>query len=379
MSSLVQLLDDHAPNEPCAAYNNDSHPTLLNPSTLSQKQIRVHPSRQEVRKPRKFRNVWAFGCVFYEMLTGHRVFEGETIGEILGGIFKTEPDWHRLPTETPEGIRRLLRRCLQKDQNLRFRDIRDARLEIDDVQSGLHLDRDVVRRIPRLRKRLAWISAVAVSVLIAAVAIRAVLPTVAIAPEVRLEITTPPTGNPWIAVSADGLKIVFSARVAGPSQLWLRKLDSEVARPLPGTERAYNPFWSPDSRSIGFFADTKLKRMDIDGGSVQTLASAPLGLGGAWNRDGTILFSGTSGSPIFRIPSGGGEPAAVTRFEPQPRVRASPSRTRSRKRAIDKQRALLIHSAYFRSAGCVAMIWPAANRVSLFPATPSASRQSLFR
>jgi len=147
---------------------------------------------------------------------------------------------------------------------------------------------------------------------------------VAIAPEVRLEITTPPTVNSTMAISPDGLKIVFAVKSAGQSQLWLRKLDSEVARPLPGTERAYNPFWSPDSRSIGFFADTKLKRMDIDGGSVQALAAAPLGLGGAWNRDGTILFSGTSGSPIFRLPSGGGEPAAVTRFEPQQRIQSSP-------------------------------------------------------
>jgi Tol biopolymer transport system component len=113
----------------------------------------------------------------------------------------------------------------------------------------------------------------------------------------------------------DGLKIIFAAGPAGQFQLWLRKLDSVVAEPLPGTERAFDPFWSPDSRSIGFFVDAKLKRMDIDGGSVQTLASAPAGAGGDWNRDGTILFSSNPGRPILRISPRGGEPAAVTRFE----------------------------------------------------------------
>ena len=96
----------------------------------------MSPEQANGREADRTSDVWAFGCVLYEMLTGRRAFEGETVGEILAGILKTEPDWHRLPAETPDGIRRLLRRCLQKDQKRRFRDIRDARLEIDDVQSG---------------------------------------------------------------------------------------------------------------------------------------------------------------------------------------------------------------------------------------------------
>ena len=182
------------------------------------------------------------------------------------------------------------------------------------------------RRRQDLDERLAWASALAlVALMAAAIGVWALRP-VPTAPEARLEINTPPTRDPSLAISPDGLKIVFAARSAGQSQLWLRSLDSPLARPLAGTERASSPFWSPDSRSIGFFADTKLKRMDIDGGSVQTLASVtPAPLGGAWNSDGTIVFADNPGGPIFRISAEGGEPAAATRIEsPQQRSHSFP-------------------------------------------------------
>jgi Tol biopolymer transport system component len=149
--------------------------------------------------------------------------------------------------------------------------------------------------------------------LIAAMAMAQALRPVPTAPEMRLEVTTPPTGQPWsLAISPDGQKMAFEGTSVGGSQLWLRRLDSVSARPLAGTERASLPFWSPDSRSVGFFADGQLKRIDIDGGSVQTLANANLGFGGAWNKDGVILFSPAPSNPIFRIPATGGKPAAVT-------------------------------------------------------------------
>ena len=122
------------------------------------------------------------------------------------------------------------------------------------------------------------------------------------------------------------MKVVFAAKSEGQSRLWLRSLDSPVARPLPGTERGLAPFWSPDSRSIGFFADTRLKRIDIDGGSVRTLTSGiPVALGASWNGDGTILFGNNPGGPIFRISAAGGEPVAATRVEaPRQRGQSSP-------------------------------------------------------
>ena len=135
-------------------------------------------------------------------------------------------------------------------------------------------------------------------------------------PEMRVEVTTPPTTDPTsIAISPDGSSVVFVAISEGRSRLWLRSLDSTAIRPLTGTEGGTRPFWSPDSRSVGFFADGKLKRVDAAGGAAQTLANASGGRGGAWSGD-EILFSPNPGSPILKVSASGGEPVAVTRLQP---------------------------------------------------------------
>ena len=133
--------------------------------------------------------------------------------------------------------------------------------------------------------------------------------------ELRLEITTPPTTDQVsLALSPDGQKLVFVADSEGQPRLWLRSLETGSARPLAGTDGAAYPFWSPDSRSIGFFAEGKLKRLDIAGGAPLTLADAQIGRGGTWNRDGVILFAPSTFTPIFRVSDRGGEPVAVTRL-----------------------------------------------------------------
>src|SRR5205823_2606703 len=138
------------------------------------------------------------------------------------------------------------------------------------------------------------------------------------APETRVEIVTPATADPTsFALSPDGRQIVFVASGDGPSRLWLRPLDSTTARPLAGTEGAAIPFWSSDNRSVGFFADAKLKRVDVAGGPPQTLATAPGFRGGTWNADGVILFTPNTGSPLFRVPASGGEAVAVTKLDRQ--------------------------------------------------------------
>jgi len=270
-------------------------------------------------------DMWAFGCVLFEMLTGRRAFDGATMSEILANVLKTQPDWDRLPAETPDGVRRLLRRSLQKDHRLRFRDMRDARLEIDEVGSAPTKHAATGARFGR-GERIAWASALTLVTVIASVFGARALRPAPIPAEVRLEISAPPIRDASLALSPDGRKIVYIAAFEGRPHLWLRSLDSPLARPLKGTEGASGQFWSPDSRSVGFVAGTRLKRMDIDGGSVRTLASAvPLALGASWNRDGTIIFANNPSGPLFRISAQGGEPAEATRVEsPRQRGHESP-------------------------------------------------------
>src|SRR2546426_4017623 len=249
-----------------------------------------------------------------DLLTGRPPFEGDTVSELFPGILKADPDRSRLPAETPENIRRLLRRCLHKDRRLRLQHIGDARVEIEEPQPQAAAVAPPV--VPRRRERV-WITAfVVATVLAVAMGIREVRGSPPVA-EVRLEISTPPTADPAsIAISPDGQKIVFVATSEGQSKLWVRPLDSVSGRALAGTDGASLPFWSPDSQSVGFFAEGKMKRIEVDRGAVQILADAPGGRGGAWNRDGTIIFyPNTTQSPIFRISATGGTASTVTRLE----------------------------------------------------------------
>jgi Tol biopolymer transport system component len=260
-------------------------------------------------------DIWAFGCVFYEMLTGRAPFPGETLSDTMAAILEREPPWAALPAATPARIRQLLKRCLEKEPKRRLRDAGDARLEIDEAPGEPQMDSNVVS-VLRLRARLAWTALAVVMVAVAVAVIWALRPVPPV-PEMRLEITTPSTTDPVsLALSPDGQKIVFVATSEGRLRLWVRSLDSVSARPLAGTDNPSFPFWSPDSRSVGFFADGKLKRIDVDGGSIRALANASAGRGGEWNRDGTIIFSPRTNAPIFRVSATGGEPVPLTRLDP---------------------------------------------------------------
>ena len=302
-----------------------SYPTLLSgsiPGTLLGTPAYMSPEQIKGKEADPKSDVWAYGCIFYQMLTGAAAFGGETAGDILAAVLRGEPDWNRLPADTPEEIRRLMRRCLKKDPRERLQDIGDARIEIDEIQAAPSVPgpTGAGRAFLSLawpREWRAWILFLVLIGLIGMLTVARALRPASTVPEWRVDISTPTASEPAsLAISPDGRKVVFEATTDG-SRLWFRPLSSAVARPLPGTEGATYPFWSPDSRSVAFFADGKLKRTDIDGGYVQTLATATTGRGGTWNRDGVILFAPNNNNrPIYRIPAGGGEPVPVTQLDP---------------------------------------------------------------
>ncbi|MBI3264842.1 MAG: serine/threonine-protein kinase [Acidobacteria bacterium] len=256
-------------------------------------------------------DIWAFGCVLFEILTGRRAFDGDTVTDILGAIVRGEPDWRALPAGLPAHANRLLRRCLEKDRRRRLRDAGDVWLELDEPPSE-PIDR---RASSRAGGRLGWIAAAVFGLVAAAFAIWSFRPA-APAPELRVDIATPPTPDPLsLAIAPDGGKVAFVATGGGPSRLWVRSIDSTASQPLAGTDGALYPFWSPDGRAVGFFAEGKLKRIDLSGGPPQVLAAANGPRGGAWSRDGVILFAPNATGGLFRVAATGGEPTQVTRVD----------------------------------------------------------------
>ena len=253
-------------------------------------------------------DVWAFGCVLFEMLTATRAFPGTDTTETIAAIMRGEPEWSRLPADTPESIRRALRRCLEKNRRRRLADIRDARLEIEDALTEPRRPNLVASDRGRWLERLAWSAALAsLGVVAVAVGLRNTRSEpLSIARERRVEIATPPTTDlTSFAMSPDGEKIAFVALSDGLPRLWLRQLTTGVARPLRGTEGASHPFWSPDSRSIGFFTSEKLFRIDSDGGAPRPIATAAVAAGGTWSRDGVILFTPVPDAPVMRVSAEG--------------------------------------------------------------------------
>jgi eukaryotic-like serine/threonine-protein kinase len=277
-------------------------------------------------------DIWAFGCVLYEMLTGRLSFAGKTFSDTIVAILEREPDWQNLPASTPAHIRRLLRRCLDKDPRRRFRDIGDVAIELAPDQSG---DQAAASDGLARRKPSPWALALAGLGLVAATAAvaafvlsRPAASTTPVIPAVRFSIPPPPGvtfggGVPdvettYLALSPDGSQLAFVAAVSpGPTQIWIRPLSSLEARPVAGTEGAISTFWSPDSRSLGFFAGGKLKRLDLPGGAPVPIADVPLGGGlfGTWGQGGQILFASVQGREISSVSMAGGPTVAVVKAD----------------------------------------------------------------
>jgi eukaryotic-like serine/threonine-protein kinase len=270
-------------------------------------------------------DIWAFGCVLYELLTGTQTFTGETVTDVLAGVVRAEPDWSLLPETVSARVRELLRRCLIKDPKHRLQAIGEARIALEETivapvssptaMGTSPLQLEGARRAPL--RSLSW--AIAGALLILTIALSAILllrksvpaPSISASISLPAKSIAPPLG--FFSISPDGRRLAFMASPEGGKlQLWVRPLDSLSAQPLAGTEGAIYPFWSPDSRYIGFFADGKLKKIEASGGTAQAICDAPEGRGGTWNRDGTIAFAPGVFSGISRVADTGGAPVAVT-------------------------------------------------------------------
>ena len=266
-------------------------------------------------------DIWAFGCVLYEMLTASPTFYGETVEDVLAVVIHREPDWRALPSDTPAAVGRLLRKCLAKDADRRLRDLAEVRTTIDDAISTLA---PVVSRTRRWRT----VAAIAgMSVVLLGLAIVTPLWQARPAPEAnvkRLQIRLPdegPLARPWamplglgqlsMAIAPDGARLVYVLEHAGVSRLYLHALDQLQATEIPATEGAFGPFFSADGRWIGFFADNKLKKVPVSGGSATVLGDAPNAYGGSWGTDGTIVFSPNEGRRPARIHESGGVVAPI--------------------------------------------------------------------
>ena len=304
--------------------------------------VYLSPEQARGRVVDKRSDIWAFGCVLFEMLTGQRVFGRETVSDSIAAILAHEPDWTALPGDVPERIEHLIRRCLTKDPKRRLHDIADARIEIEDALASPMVSRNeppadatIARTYRGARNWLPWALFAAATLALIVVSWRGTASSRRSSAQtgdaIRFTLMPPgpvafsPTSN-FMSVSPDGRYLAFIAYNAnGLPFVWVRASDSLEAQQLPGTENARHPFWSPDSRHVGFFAAGGLiKKVPVGGGPPQTLITAlATATGATWNRDGTILFSSLQG-PIRRISaSGASTPVAVTIITPQQQVNHS--------------------------------------------------------
>ena len=271
-------------------------------------------------------DIWAFGCVLYELLTGKHTFRGETVTEILAAVLKEELDWRALPPSTPLKIRDLLGRCLQKDLRRRLHDAADARIEIEEALAA-PADAEPPAAVKGIRVRwrgnLVWGVASLLLAGFISMAVWKLKPSSTSPPQpvTRTVINLPPgqqlagmESGPAVALSPDGTHLAYVARQSGNQQLYLRPMDSEEVKPIPDTDGAVNPFFSPDGQWLGFFSGGKLKKVSVSGGAAMTLGVASSSRGASWGSQGMIAFSPTTDGALQQVPDAGGTPQLLTRL-----------------------------------------------------------------
>ena len=279
-------------------------------------------------------DIWAFGVILFEMLTGNRLFEGETATDTLAAILRKEPEWELIPADARPLLVQICRRCLEKDPQKRMRDMGEVRVALEGNGAtvvGLSGVGELAPAGPVPGSGPGPLPWIATGVLAAALGLVVFLtmtgamgPQPAPPPLVHSSISLPagiqlnlnPTAPGPVTVSPDSRRLAFAATdSAGQVLLYIRNLDQRDAVPIPGTAGAHYPFWAPDSRTVAFFTGNgKLARVDVEGGPVITICPAENGKGGDWNGKDQILFAPTHISSIFLVDANGGEPVDVTRL-----------------------------------------------------------------
>ncbi len=316
---LAKAMDPAAgPENPASMTPTMTSPALTAMGLILGTAAYMSPEQAKGRAIDRRADVWAFGVVLFEMLTGQRVFEGGDVTEVLASVLKDAPSHESLPAGTPPAIRRLLRRCLEKNPANRLDSMAVARLEIEDA---LRDPDGVVGAAPSVSPaaRPVWPWAVAaLAVVMAGVAGVMVWRTPAPL-AARMSISLPDghqvTSGPII--TRDGARIVFaSGSGVGEPRLYLRTMDSFELKELPGTAGATRPFFSPDGRWVGFFAKGQLFKLDLAGGVPTPLDDAPTAGGGTWAEDGTIVFAPTWNGGLYRIKASGGDRELLIKPDP---------------------------------------------------------------
>jgi Tol biopolymer transport system component len=310
IAKAVQGTDPRMTVEPATSMATEHGVILGTAPYMSPEQARGHPLDKRA-------DIWAFGCVLYEMLTGHVAFEAATSSDTIARILGAEPDWQAVPPSTPPGVVRLLRRCLEKDPRRRLRDIGDVDLALDAPAAPS------VSKAPASRVLLAIVAGLLMAIAGAALAIGFLRPD-APSPEPSTRFELPASirlaDSGAFALSPDGRRLAFIGTGAdGILRIWQRSFDEIETRPLIGTENEVGNnttlWWSPDSRFIGFYADGKIKKVDSAGGTPQVICNVTaVSVGGAWGQGGTVVV-GHVGGGLLRCPAAGGAAAPVTTTE----------------------------------------------------------------
>ncbi len=305
-----------------------SHPLTAQGTVVGTFQY-MSPEQIEGRPADARSDIFALGAVLYEMVTGKRAFEGKTAASAMAAVLERDPTpVSLLQPSCPPALERLIKTCLAKDADERWQTAHDVKLQLRQLGEGVSSVSTAAVVLPAGKRihPLPWIVAAAFAAIAMLLFVLFYQASHKQIPVLRVEINPPDKGQFNLSgdhggpamISPDGRYLVFSVNGASGTQLYLRPLDSTSAQPLAGTEGATFPFWSPDSRSIAFFTDDKLKRIEVSGGTPITICNSTLGRGGSWGPDGTIIAALSYNAGIWKVPAGGGTPTQVTALDGGP-------------------------------------------------------------